>query len=91
MNKEVKKTCIWCGNTFYGYVNRVFCDLTCQRNYRMLQLELKRNGKEYARDYVLSCHRDRLIEERKRKLTHKVLRPVHLTSRSVQWRYVDER
>lgn len=89
--KTIQKICVWCGKPFVGYSNRMYCNYDCAHEYQTMQRQLKEAGKESTKDYVLAHHRETVKEEQRRRLTYKVLKPVHLTSRAVQWRYVDER
>ena len=91
MSELIDKICIWCGRPFKGYSSRMFCGNACAGEYRELQEKLRKAGKSTSREIVVMHHKELVkkeIEDRKLKVS---LKPVHVTSRSVQWRYVKER
>ena len=90
--RQIEKVCIWCGKSFMGTTNKIYCDYSCAAECRSIQKQLKDAGKRWSRDQAVAYHKERTVYSTKPKKTIKwVLKPVHTSSAAVQWRYVKER
>lgn len=87
------KICPWCGKKFKGTPNQRFCSESCKEELAIKKKEWKEQGYRYKTDVVIMKHTEEMVATRRRKisLSRKELQPVHVSSSSMQWRYVSVR
>lgn len=83
------KVCAWCGKSFYGFHNDKYCGKVCRDELLNAKAAAKREGRSSKTEDVIDMHKEKLRKRTTR--FHRELVAVHLSSSSVQWRYVNRR